>query len=582
MNFRLPGILALVAAFLGLLILFWDQDDDTARARLEQARRAFRFDPARIDRLLIESGDLSIECRLKGRQWHLVRPLAARADPVAIERLLGALQELPRGDIILPPRRADDAYAPYGLDEPRASLSIIEGTVTNRILIGRRTPLGDGIYVRQSDHAGLARINISLLDLLPAGADALRDRSLLAGAPAAIERLDIRSPAGYIQLARDAGGTWRIFQPFTARVDPATVAALVETLLSCSVAQFIQDAVSDLAPYGLDSQSAVTAVLNTDSGDGSQMLSLGDPLPNDPTLVYARLQAENSIYAVPLAVRQALLVRPDDLRDRRLPGIDPDAIRSVRVEEAEAILEFSRDDDGRWQLGVPIRAPADAEAIQSLLRSWTDVRLSAFENQPPTNPPPPLARTIRIDLLGSAGAPVVFHLGPHPQDPGSARIAIDGDSSPALASPSILLDFPLDPLPYRSRDILAIPADDIAAIHIATASKTFRIERDPATGHWSPASPWIDRLLEALSPLRAETLLADGNSGGTAAGFSDPYLTLGIHLRGQSGLSTTLLVGSETSAGGPRRATVRGRGLVFTLPPRTVEALLPPPGQETP
>ena len=106
--------------------------------------------------------------------------------------------------------------------------------------------------------------------------------------------------------------------------------------------------------------------------------------------------------------------------------------------------------------------------------------------------------------------------------------------------------------------------------------------RDPATGHWSPASPWIDRLLEALSPLRAETLLADGNSGGTDAGFSDPYLTLGIHLRGQSGLSTTLLVGSETSAGGPRRATVRGRGLVFTLPPRTVEALLPPPGQETP
>ena len=53
--------------------------------------------------------------------------------------------------------------------------SVIEGVVTNQILIGRRTPLGDGVYVRQSDHAGLARINQSLLDLLPAGADALRD-----------------------------------------------------------------------------------------------------------------------------------------------------------------------------------------------------------------------------------------------------------------------------------------------------------------------------------------------------------------------------------------------------------------------
>ena len=141
--------------------------------------------------------------------------------------MLGALQELPRGDIILPPRRATDAYTPYGLDDPRARIAIIEGTVTNRILIGRHTPLGDGVYVRQSDHAGLARINTSLLDLLPTSADALRDRSLLSGAPAAIERLDIRSPAGYIQLASDESGDWRTFQPFTARADPATVAILV-------------------------------------------------------------------------------------------------------------------------------------------------------------------------------------------------------------------------------------------------------------------------------------------------------------------------------------------------------------------
>ena len=204
MGFRLTGILALVAAFLGLLILLWDEDDDTTRARLEQARRAFRFDPARVDRLVIEMEDLAIECRLEGAQWHLVRPLAARADPTAIERLLDALQELPRGDIILPAsRRGDDAYAPYGLDAPRARLSLVEGAATNRILIGRRTPLGDGVYVRQSDHAGLARLDPALLDLLPTSAADLRDRALLAGTPASIDRLDIRGPAGYMQLARN-------------------------------------------------------------------------------------------------------------------------------------------------------------------------------------------------------------------------------------------------------------------------------------------------------------------------------------------------------------------------------------------
>ena len=356
------------------LIAFADRDDESARARPEQTRRAFRFDPARVDGLIIETDGQAIECRHDGRRWRLVRPIAARADPLAIARLLGALQELPRGDVLLPPKRAGNPYAPYGLDAPRAAIALLSGTATNRILIGRRTPLGDGVYVRQSEQAGLVRLDPALLGLLPAGAEALRDRALLAGAPADIDRLDVRGPGGYLQLARAEHNGWRLYQPFAARADSASVAALVEKLLACSVVQFVQDGVGDLAPYGLDSQSAVSAVLNTDAGDGSQVLVLGDPLPNDPALVYARLQAENSIYAVPREVRQALLVAPDELRDRRLPGLDPDELRGLRVEAGETALEF-RQDDGAWRIVAPLRAPAEAEAVRDLLRSWADVQI---------------------------------------------------------------------------------------------------------------------------------------------------------------------------------------------------------------
>jgi hypothetical protein len=576
MSFRLTGILALCAALLAGLILFWDRDDESTRASLEQARRAFRFDPVRVDRLAIESGGLAIECQLRGRQWHLVRPIAARADAVAIARLLGALQELPRGEIILPSRRAENPYAPYGLDAPRASIAVMEGIRTNRILVGRRTPLGDGVYVRQAQQPGLARIPSVLLDLIPASADALRDRSLLAGAPASIERLDLRGPAGYIQLARDSAGVWRMFQPATARADPAIVSALIEKLLSCSVVQFVQDAVGDLSPYGLESRTAVIAVLNTDSGDGSQMLAFGEALPNDPALVYARLQAENSVYAVPAEVRQALLVKPDDLRDRRIPGTDFEAIGRVRVEEGEAVLEFFRDADGRWELAAPVRVPAESAAIQELLRSWADVRLSAFESPPPGHGPP-LTRSIRIEPLRQPAPPVELRLGPNPDQPGTCRIAIHGDSTLALATPSRLLDFPLDPLAYRSREILTVPAADIAAVKVAARGQTLQAERDPASGQWPPAAAsWLDPLLAALAPLRAEALLAEGPQA-AAQGFENPFLTLTLQRRGQGGLATLLLVGDELAPGGPRRATLRGRNLVFALSPLTLEALAPEP-----
>ena len=576
MNFRLTGFLALVAVFLGLLIVFWDRDDDTVQARLESARRAFRFDPARVDRLLIETADLSIECRRQGLQWQLVHPLAARADSIAIERLLGALQEMPRGDILLPPRRTPDAYAPYGLDKPSATLSLVSGTATNRILVGRLTPLGDGVYVRQSDHAGLARIPTSILDLIPASAASLRDRSLLAGAPAAIERLDIRTPSGYIQLARDDRGSWRIFQPFTARADSATISALIEKLLSCSVVRFVQDAASDLSPYGLDNRSAVTAVLNTDSGNGSQMLSLGDPLPNDPDLVYARLQAESSVDAVPGTVRQALLVRPDDLRDRRIPGIDVDSIRQVRVEEGESVLEFYRDASETWQLEAPVRATADPDSIQNLLRSWADARLVAFDNPDPTNPPPVLPRLIRITPRDASLPATVLHLGPCPKDSAAACLSIAGDSTVAVVSPRALLDFSLDPLLYRSREILSIPAEDVAGLRIAAGGQTLQISRDPATGQWIPGSVPVEPVLASLSSMRAESLLAETGRDKLPADFDSPYLTLTAQLGGQSGLATTLLVGGEITPDGPRRATIRGRDLLFTLPAETVKILMSP------
>ncbi|MGD9612241.1 MAG: DUF4340 domain-containing protein [Kiritimatiellia bacterium] len=578
MSFRLTGLLALVAAALALLIAFADRDDDVVRARLEQTRRAFRFDPARVDGLILETDGQTIECRHDGRRWRLVRPLAARADPIAIARLLGALQELPRGDVLLPPRRSGNPYAPYGLDAPRATISIVAGAATNRILIGRRTPLGDGVYVRQSDQTGLVRLDPALLDLLPAGADALRDRALLGGAPAAIDRLDVRGPAGYLQLARAEHNGWRMYQPFAARADSATVAALVEKLLACSVVQFVQDGVGDLAPYGLDSQSAVAAVLNTDAGDGSQVLVLGDPLPNDPALVYARLQAENSIYAVPRDVRQALLVAPEDLRDRRLPGLDPDKLGGLRIEAGETVLDFRQDDAGAWRIAAPIRAPADADAVRALLRSWADVRLVAFEDADPAAPPAAGSREIRLTPRQARAPGVVLRVAPQPDDANACRIAIEGEASVAVAAPARLLDFPLDPQPYRARDVLELAPADVDRIRIAAGETTVQIDRDPSTGQWVPAAPWLDGLLAALAPLRAESILPAAAELPPAA-FDPPHLVLTVRLRGASGIAATLTIGAETEPGGARLATLRGRDFVFTLPAWTVAALAPP---ETP
>lgn len=573
MKLRLTAILAFIALILALLATFWERDDQTAHTRYDRARRAFRFDPARIHRLILYMDEQTIECQLIHEQWRLTRPIAARADAIAIERILGGLQELARSEIILPPSRSPDPYRPYGLDPPRARIELVENGYTNHIWIGRRTPLGNGVYVRHAEQAAIARSQADLLALLPATPDAVRERTLFAGAPSAIQRFEIRTPAGYVQLARGPDGLWRFFQPFTARADSVALGAIIETVLAGRIVQFVQDGVTDLASYGLDSQSAITVVLDAEDGNGTQMLALGDPLPNHPALIYARLQGESSIYAVSQNLRAALSIRPEDLRDRNLPGVMPASVRRLSVEDNGSRLEFARDTGGQWVMTAPWQAPADANMVESFLRAWAGVRLSAHAPAPDA-PEPALTRSVLIETADDPGVILRLQAGPHPEQDHQMLVALDDDPTILAATPADILDLSLDPQLYRSLDILSVARDDILEIHLAAPALDLRFTRDRDSGDWSPPAPWLERLLSQLDPLQAQSIQIRNER--PAMGLGKPHLALTLRLKGSSGLGVTLLVGNETKAGGPRWAKLRGRDLIFTLSANTLTNLLPP------
>ena len=631
---RTTVALAVITAASAAFILTVEREDDSRRASLTSARAAFHFNPARVSAIRIRTASATltaVRSPADDSRWSLTSPLAARADASSIERLLLALRDLPSDDLILPPVAPQNpaaAYAPYGLDAPPVAIDIFESSAlqppadttrpaapaaspaaqpapapaasslpsspTLTFLLGRRTPLGDGLYARIADAPGITRLAPGLLDLVPSSAEALRSRSLLQGDPASIGRLDIRAPAGYLQLARKTDtGAWFIFQPFSSRADASAVASLLDALFASSIEQFVQDNVADLAPYGLDPQSAVTAILNLSDNSGSQVLSLGDPLPNAPYLVYARIQGESSIYAVPAALRTALLVRPDDLRDRRVPGLDaPSDIQRIRIDAPPAPpLEAFRDPDGLWFLASPLRAPANPAAIGALFDALASVRLTAFpahasDPDSPDAPPPPDAfvRTIRVTLASDPDAPVTLRVAPATAAPDavpgltqpSAWLAIASDSTLALSTPDTLLSTPVTPEPYLSLDILDIPPSDLAAIEArgpATADDT----PAPAATYvhladdtWSPPLP--ADLLPLLAPLRADSILPT-TSPDAPSDAPPPALTLTFRLRGATGIAHILTL-LPAAAGDAAPARLRGRPYDFLLPHTTVDAFL--------
>ena len=568
MKYRATSILALLVLLLGAYLLVWERGDVRDRDNLSRIRRALRLDAERIDALFVEDASLGrVECHRRGSDWMLAEPIAARANTTLVRQILTALQELPRGEVILPDRRDRNAYAHYGLEPPRAVLSVVQGAATNRILIGRPSPLGDGVYVRREDQDGIVRIPVALRDLVPERLDSLRSRTLLGGEPSAIRRLDVRNDSGYIQLARSPSAPWRILQPVATRADPVPVDTLIRELLACTIVEFVQDRVADFTPYGLDARSAATAILDTEGGSGSQMISFGDPVASSPGLVYARLQGENSVYAVPEAAAKALDVRLDDLRDRRIPGLAiPSRIRGIRAESGDSALELLRDPSGAWQIERPRRVPADPDAVNALLSGWAGVRITAFETPPAPSaasalPPPPepvYTRTLWITLQDEPD-PVLLRMGPldtGTPDAASCRIRIADESASAIASPATLLDFPLSAEAYQSLDVLDIPADNILAVDYHSSSRNLSVRREPITGEWLQPPADFPALLDALSPLRAAEWLPVPDGLDKAA----PLATLRITQTGRHTLSNTLLF----HPGGI--VLLRGHPTAFRLP----------------
>ena len=343
------------------------------------------------------------------------------------------------------------------------------------------------------------------------------------------------------------------------------IATLVRELLACAIVQFVQDGVTDFSPYGLDSPGALSAVLDAESGLGSQTIYFGDPLASSPGLVYARLQGENSVYAVPDTAAKALDVRLDDLRDRRIPGLlIPARIQSVRAEGGGATLEFHRDADStaEWQIDRPRRVPADPGAVNALLASWSGVRITAFEPPPappaasalPPPPEPSYTRTLSIALQDNP-APVQILVGPA-DVPGACRLRVVGESSSAIAEPAVLLDFPLDAEPYQSLDVLSIPPSNVLAVDLVTPARTLTVRRDPVTGDWIRPPDDFGDLLSALSPLRAvEWLPTPGE-----ADLPSPLATLRVTQTGRRTLSNTLLFYPD------RIVHLRGHPSPFRLP----------------
>jgi hypothetical protein len=398
-------ILILVVIILGCALYLLDErlaHQQTERVKIE---RVFDITTEPITVAAFETPDQRIAFIRKGESWFLQAPVRARANGPQVERIVAALETLRRQDTITPEQRTQRglSLADYGLQDSTRRLSV--ETANGRaeiLLIGGETPFGNTVYGRLDRSDVVFTLPDSVLDLFPQDLSTLRDRTLLYGNPANTERIDIhRRGAGFLQLARQKS-EWVIQQPLAAKADPVAVRNLLDELFALRVDSFHWDAAPEregneantanqemnrlgqfeAAGLAEDAARLRITIWSEDDRLGQDLL-IGASVKGTENQSFARRGGVDAIYTLSSDIIATCTQPVSHFRSRNIFSFPADDIGFIRLRYGDDLLELARSDNRNgdapdWQLVSPLHAPANPEAIRSLISHITELKIKHF------------------------------------------------------------------------------------------------------------------------------------------------------------------------------------------------------------
>jgi hypothetical protein len=234
-------------------------------------------------------------------------------------------------------------------------------------------------------------------------------------------------------------------------------------------------------------------------------------------------------------LREARLAIADT---RVFPMLQPSSISAVEVQiPGRAVLRVERT-NATWELTKPLRRPAEAFWITTLLTNlaalrWEDrLKSSEFDGLP---------ETMREFGLSEPRATLSLHLGK-----GMLQLLIGTNSAAGdqvyvrqagagdvyLVSPDLLRFIPGDAATWRSRRLFPGNFTDVTRVQVRSATGLVELERPGTNGAWRMTSPWNaradnGRILAAIDSWRTNFIrrfAADGVTDLQPFGLQAPAL----------------------------------------------------------
>lgn len=300
----------------------------------------------------------------EGDSWEFGGLLGLRADGSSVGLLVSSLASLNAERIV---SENVVEWGPYGLDEPSLSVAFKHEAGSGKLLFGRDTPTGSGVFARLEGDARLFTVYSYNKTSLDKSVFDLRDKRLLSLDEDSVSSIAVETPGRSLAFDR-VDGEWSIVRPLPLRTDDFSAGDLARVVRTAEMTEVLAE--DDGGAYSFANPLATIRVVD---GDGTHELVLA----KDEDTHYARSSDQPGAYAVSETLAEGFDKDVDEFRNKKLFDfgfLDPERV-SVRIGDLDAVVARS---EGVWKLESQDRREVSGEKVQTLLDRLRNLSATAF------------------------------------------------------------------------------------------------------------------------------------------------------------------------------------------------------------
>src|SRR5215469_4264603 len=610
MNWRNTLILAIIAVAGVAYFRFFEMKRPSTEEAQKQAQNMVNLDRTKIDGIVIQNGDQKIEIRRRDNKWRLETPIKDQADASLVETLLSDLENWQKEGTI--PSKEIDAdkskLVEYGLNNPKLKLKILGHDRPPEILFGKDAAMEGRMYVRFQNSKETFLAGQSVKKDIDKKPEEFRDSKLTDLSNSQVRRAVLKTPVGEIELEKK-DTHWEILKPLRARADDQKVNDLISHVTSARIGEFVADDRGDLRPYGLaEVRGSITlfeqeqkkdqkveigeSIKVAGRYDKGQTLQIGSVPEKEKEQVYVRFAPRGFVYTLPKKIEEILNTKPADLRDNHLVRIDTNILDRITIDALGKAKTVLARKDGNWTIAGRNNATADSGAVQRMIDTLQNERVTKFVDDVASNLPKYGLDKPQLQLTFSSFASentAETKAGEQPfatiafgKEEGENVYARLTDEPFVVAVRRGLLDqIPPDALQWQDLSIFKLKPEQIHRVSV-TADKELSLERDKNNQwHWVKGTGTINRanvesLLNTLSNLYAVRWLGVTTP---QQGFDKPQLVVAFTTSADNKTAHKLIVGAQ-NADRTLCARVDGRNGAFAISNSELNKLKLPLEQE--